>query len=111
MHRSEIDSLINDVQVGVLKILNRKWPILVVLAMSNYDGVRFNKLKTALPGINSKTLSETLRLLTEDGFVSSRRIIVPEARAEYTLTEKGQGLLNAIYPFLEWIIANYRSCE
>lgn len=67
-----------------------------------FDGGKgFNELER-LTGLNSKTLSLTLKELEEVGIV--RRIIVSDRpfRVKYELTEKGQELKNVYEELRKW---------
>lgn len=78
-------------------LIGRKFAILILRNMMLYGHTRFNQFLENVEDINSKSLSQRLRELEEDGLVE--RKVFPEIppRVEYSLTEKGK----ALRPILE----------
>ena len=76
----------------LLDRIGDRWTVLIVGALD--DGpVRFGALAARVGGISQKMLTQTLRSLERDGFVT--RTVFPEIppRVEYELTEKGKAAL------------------
>lgn len=89
----------------VLDHVMSKWGVLVLLALT--DGTaRWGELRRAVQGISEKMLASTLRTLEADGIV--RRTAYPEVppRVEYSLTERGDELMERMMPLMEWIANN-----
>src|SRR5712692_307812 len=63
---------------------------------------RFATLRTAIPDITDRMLSERLQELEEEGIVD--RTVLPETpvRVEYALTKKGRALASVIEAITEW---------
>jgi DNA-binding HxlR family transcriptional regulator len=63
---------------------------------------RYAEIKSAIPDINDRMLSERLKELEREGLVVRR--VVPEApvRVEYELTRKGKGLEKSIRSIATW---------
>jgi DNA-binding HxlR family transcriptional regulator len=77
------------------EILSGKWTILLIRDLA--DGrSRFSELERSLEGISPRTLSLRLRALEEQGIVERRTFPEVPPRVEYSLTEKGQGLVPII---------------
>ncbi|MEO8972809.1 MAG: helix-turn-helix domain-containing protein [Ktedonobacteraceae bacterium] len=77
------------------EIISGKWTLLIIRDLAS--GVkRFNQLERSLHGISPKTLSERLRTLEEEGVVLRRTFAEVPPRVEYTLTEKGNDLVQVI---------------
>ncbi|HVB24700.1 MAG TPA: helix-turn-helix domain-containing protein [Ktedonobacteraceae bacterium] len=77
------------------EIISGKWTLLIIRDLAS--GVkRFNQLERSLHGISPKTLSERLRSLEEDGIVLRQTFAEVPPRVEYTLTEKGNDLVQVI---------------
>ncbi|MFC4911284.1 winged helix-turn-helix transcriptional regulator [Actinomadura gamaensis] len=78
-----------------------KWTLMVI-AMLGERTKRFNELKRECVGISQRMLTVTLRSLERDGLVT--RTVHPEIppRVEYTLTDLGRTMLEAIEPLLVW---------
>jgi len=84
-----------------VNILEGKWTLLILREL--FTGTkRFGELRSALPGVSPKTLSERLRILEKQGIVGRR--IYPEVppRVEYFLTDLGQTLSPIIESLREW---------
>jgi DNA-binding HxlR family transcriptional regulator len=77
------------------EILGGKWTILLIRDLA--DGrSRFCELERSLDGISPRTLSLRLRALEEQGIIERRTFPEVPPRVEYSLTEKGQGLVPII---------------
>jgi DNA-binding HxlR family transcriptional regulator len=77
------------------EILSGKWTILLIRDLA--DGrSRFCELERSLEGISPRTLSLRLRALEEQGIVERRTFPEVPPRVEYSLTEKGEGLVPII---------------
>jgi DNA-binding HxlR family transcriptional regulator len=77
------------------EILGGKWTILLIRDLA--DGrSRFCELERSLDGISPRTLSLRLRALEEQGIVERRTFPEVPPRVEYSLTDKGQGLVPII---------------
>jgi DNA-binding HxlR family transcriptional regulator len=78
------------------EIIGAKWTALIVHDLSE-GARRFCELEHACPGISPRTLSERLRTLEQEGFLERKSFPESPPRVEYTLTEKGRGLLPIIH--------------
>jgi len=87
---------------GVIDTISKKWALLVINALGNHGRLRFNELMSGLEGISPKTLTDTLRLLQEEGLVQREAFAEIPPRVEYSLAEDGKELLAAIRPLLQW---------
>ena len=77
------------------EILSGKWTILLIRDLA--DGrSRFCELERSLEGISPRTLSLRLRALEEQGIVERKTFPEVPPRVEYSLTEKGEGLIPVI---------------
>ena len=89
----------------VLDHVTSKWGVLVLVALS--DGtLRWGELRREVEGISEKMLAQTLRTFEADGFV--HRVAYPEIppRVDYSLTDRGRELCEAMSPLLGWVVAN-----
>ena len=82
-------------------LIGRRWAMLVVQRL-RVGPHRFNELKTALPGISSKTLSLNLKELEREGIVVRRVLGAKPLRVEYSLTERGESLTKVLEAILAW---------
>jgi DNA-binding HxlR family transcriptional regulator len=77
----------NPVEFALMKVGGKwKMPILYRLNMRPW---RFGELQRDLPGITHKMLTQHLRELEQDGFLTRHSYPEVPPRVEYSLTEKG----------------------
>ena len=77
------------------EIISGKWTILIIRDLTT-GTKRFSELERSLAGISPKTLSERLTVLEREGILHRRTYAEVPPKVEYSLTEKGQALLNVI---------------
>ena len=77
------------------EILSGKWTILLIRDLADGHS-RFCELERSLDGISPRTLSLRLRALEEQGIVERKTFPEVPPRVEYTLTDKGRGLVPII---------------
>jgi len=87
---------------GVIDVISKKWALLIINAIGNYGNLRFNKLMEELHGISPKTLADTLKQLQNEHLLKRESFAEIPPRVEYSLTEDGQGLREAVVPILKW---------
>ncbi|HSO56678.1 MAG TPA: helix-turn-helix domain-containing protein, partial [Paenisporosarcina sp.] len=62
---------------------------------------RFNEIESALP-VSGRLLSERLKELEKEGIVERHVFAEVPVKVEYSLTEKGKGLKDAIENIEHW---------
>lgn len=89
----------------LLDRIGDRWTVLIVVALDP-GPQRFSALAARVGGISQKMLTQTLRSLERDGFVT--RTSYPEIppRVEYELTTLGRSLLGPLRALEEWAVAN-----
>lgn len=90
-----------------VRYLARKWTLLIILELYKGDGYsrRFSDLKDALAGITSKTLSERLKELEDEGLVTKCVDATSfPVKSEYTLTESGLEIIEIIRDIKKWAL-------
>jgi len=65
--------------------------------------LRFNELNTHLNHISTKTLASRLKELEKERILTRTAYNEIPPRVEYSLTPKGQNLLEALLPLIQWI--------
>jgi len=87
----------------VMALASDKWSILIILYLGYYPILRFNQLKKYVYGISNKVLSERLKTLEADGYIT--RKLYPEVpiRVEYGLTDFGHSYLQKLIELTEWV--------
>lgn len=86
----------------VMNILSKKWTMIIISNIRNAKKLRFNELMKKLSLISPKTLSERLKELEKEGLLKREVFAEIPIRVEYSLTEKGFELGNAMLPLIEW---------
>lgn len=87
----------------VMALASDKWSVLIILYLGYYPVLRFNKLKKYVYGISSKMLSERLKKLEVDGYLSRKMYPEVPIRVEYKLTDFGHSYLMKLLDLTEWI--------
>ena len=101
------DALFPDCPIrNVLSRVGHKWSLLVLYNLQHREPVRFKELQRQIPDICQKSLTQTLRTLEEDGFVS--REVFPEVppRVEYSLTPRALSFLPLVENMINWAKEN-----
>jgi DNA-binding HxlR family transcriptional regulator len=86
----------------VMALASDKWSILIILYLGYFPILRFNQLKKKVYGISSKVLSERLKLLEADGYLSRSLYAEVPIRVEYALTDFGHSYLEKLLELTEW---------
>ncbi|MFB9328846.1 winged helix-turn-helix transcriptional regulator [Paenibacillus aurantiacus] len=85
-----------------LRIIGGKWSFLVIRELFFHDTKRFTGLKSAIPGISSKSLTETLRHLEENQIVIREIHATVPPTVEYHLTDKGKAFSGILHEMKKW---------
>ncbi|MDY6467752.1 helix-turn-helix domain-containing protein [Acinetobacter faecalis] len=86
----------------ILEHLTNKWSVLVLRCLS--DGVhRFSELKQRIEGVSEKMLSQTLKMLEQDGFILRTVYPVVPPKVEYQLTILGSQVAEKMNYLIQWI--------
>ena len=91
----------SSVENAMADLIGRRWGMLIVQQLQRGPH-RFNELKSALPGISSKTLSLNLKELEREQVVTRKVLGTKPLRVEYALTQKGESLNRVLDAILEW---------
>lgn len=90
----------------VLDHMGGKWNSLMLLALA--DGpMRFSQLRRFIPDISQRMLTQTLRDLQRDGYLSRTVYPTQPPSVEYRLTELGMSLLTPLRTLVQWSQANH----
>jgi len=87
----------------VMALASDKWSILIVLYLGYYPVMRFNQIKKRVYGISNKVLSERLKMLETDGYLSRKMYPEVPIRVEYALTDFGHSYLKKLIDLTEWV--------
>ncbi|ETA03207.1 transcriptional regulator, HxlR family [Frankia sp. CcI6] len=91
-----------------MDVVSGKWKSLILWELNNHGTRRFGELRRGLPGVSEKMLIQHLREMEEDGLVHREVYRQVPPRVEYSLTEHGISLNEALRPLGEW---GKRRCE
>ena len=86
---------------GIIDVVSKKWTLLIVNALGIHDILRFKDLSNLL-GTNPKTLSDTLKVLVEQGLANRVSYNTIPPKVEYSLSRDGHEFREAILPLLRW---------
>ncbi|MFA7565916.1 MAG: helix-turn-helix domain-containing protein [Alkalispirochaeta sp.] len=84
------------------ELIGGRWTATIIRVL--LGGVHhFNAIRSEIPGLSDRMLSERLRELDHEGVVS--RVVFPEmpVRVEYHLTDKGRALAPVMDALIAWI--------
>jgi DNA-binding HxlR family transcriptional regulator len=87
---------------GIINTIAKKWAVLIISIIGHHGKIRFNGIMAALEGISPKTLSDLLKDLLKEGLIQRESFSEIPPRVEYSLTEDGKQLCEAIIPLIQW---------
>ncbi|TAI49610.1 winged helix-turn-helix transcriptional regulator [Flagellimonas allohymeniacidonis] len=90
----------------VMSVASDQWSVLIILWLAYFETLRFNKLKKYVYGISNKVLSQRLKVLEADGYISRQAFAEVPIRVEYTLTEFGHSYVEKLLELTEWMQLN-----
>ncbi len=91
---------------GLLDTISKKWALMIIAVIGNHGSAGFNELKRYLCNISSKTLSNTLKDLEENGLISRQVMDQTPPVVRYYLTVPGWELRELLIPLLAWVMKN-----
>ena len=89
----------------IIEDLTGRWSTLILVSLR--DGpLRFSEVRERIDGISEKVLSQKLRTLVRDGFIS--RTVLPSTppQVSYRLTELGRGVSQPLRQLFRWIVTH-----
>ncbi|MGK9232052.1 helix-turn-helix transcriptional regulator [Inquilinus limosus] len=84
-----------------LEVIGGKWKALILWEIQ-LQPRRFGELKRLVPGISEKMLIQQLREMEADGLVHREVFHEVPPRVEYSVTELGASLNQALGPLADW---------
>ncbi|MBF7681906.1 helix-turn-helix transcriptional regulator [Acinetobacter sp. B5B] len=90
----------------ILERLTSKWSVLILRCLSQHAVLRFSELKQHIDGVSEKMLSQTLKMLEQDDFISRQVYAEIPPKVEYRLTALGQQAAEKIAYLVYWIEDN-----
>lgn len=92
--KDEVESL-----QDTFNLLFQKWSLEILYSLILKDQIGFGEIKKTL-GVNSRTLSDKLKMLQTHGYINRNVTEGPPLRVEYTLTTKGKDTVLLALPLL-----------
>lgn len=85
-----------------MELLGRRCGLLVFTIIGNFGRVRYSDLAKRMDGVSPRTLTDRLKELENAGLVLRESFDEIPPRVEYSLTQRGTELMNALVPVAEW---------
>ena len=85
-----------------LKILEGRWKLVILFHLFGGKVLRFSDLERAIPAISQKMLIQQLRQMEADGLIHREVYREVPPRVEYSVTEFGRSLNEALEPLGDW---------
>lgn len=86
----------------VLDAVGGKWKILLIVALSQADELRYGELHRLVFGITNTMLAASLRELEADGLVRRTQYAEMPVRVEYSLTPQARELVPILMQLKDW---------
>ncbi|AYL34914.1 winged helix-turn-helix transcriptional regulator [Streptomyces fungicidicus] len=93
---------------AALDVVSGKWKGLILWELHVCRVCRFAELRRRMPGVSEKMLTQHLREMEEDGLVHREVYAEVPPRVEYSLTEHGRTLNEALGPLGVWGVERMR---
>ncbi|MWB78250.1 transcriptional regulator [Pseudooceanicola sp. 216_PA32_1] len=91
---------------NVLSKVTGKWQTLIVLALED-GALRFGELKRTIGDVSQRVLTENLRTLERDGYLTRTVHHGPPIAVSYELTDLGVELLRVLKPMVTFAAENF----
>jgi DNA-binding HxlR family transcriptional regulator len=92
--KAELDSLQDS-----FNLLFQKWSLEILYTLLLKNAIGFGEIKRILT-VNSRTLSDKLKMLQTHGYITRKVTAGPPLRVEYSLTTKGKNTVLLALPLL-----------
>ena len=87
---------------AAMDVVSGKWKSLILWELETHGTRRFGELKRGLVGVSEKMLIQHLREMEEDGLVHREVYRQVPPKVEYSMTEHGRTLNDALRPLGAW---------
>lgn len=92
----------------VLDNIGGKWNSLMILTLAE-GPMRFSQLRRFIPDISQRMLTQTLRDLQRDGYLTRTVYPTQPPSVEYELTALGRSFLSLLRGLVHWSQANHQA--
>jgi len=99
----DIDDLMSETS-QLRKLITKRGTLEILMPLCcTTNPVRYLKFRKSMKGFSSKTLAIRLKELQKNGILIRKSYNEIPPRVEYTLTSKGQELIESIISLLQWM--------
>lgn len=85
-----------------LSLIQGKHKMVILYCLMEFSPVRFNQIRRYLGSISDRTLSRNLKELESDNLVLRKEYPQIPPKVEYSLTERGQSLMEVLDQLCIW---------
>lgn len=89
----------------ILNHVTSRWTVLVFVVLQ-HETLRFSQIRRKIDGVSERMLSQTLKTLEHDGFITRRSYDVVPPRVEYSLTPIGREMSSRLLEMVRFIEDN-----
>ena len=104
--RTQYGAIANCPVRDVIDIISGRWSSLLMLALAEHPH-RFGELRRLVPDISQRMLTQTLHELQRDGYVNREVFPTKPPGVEYSLTELGHSMFEALNVLIQWADENH----
>ena len=90
----------------MLKILGKKYSLLIIGVLGNNSAMSFNDIKKSVGCPRSNLLSVRLKEMSSTGIIKREVMDSHPVSVKYSLTEGGKELRGNLIPLFKWIECN-----
>lgn len=101
-HASDADRLIESAVASTQRLLG-KWKLEILYSLTLTESARFSELRRRLGSISSRTLSNKLKELEEDGYLDRAVTTTRPLRVDYTPTAEGLRVAALTVPLIAYL--------
>ena len=88
----------------IIEHITNRWALSALCLLSEAKGpLRFSQLQKQMDGVTQKVLTQTLRMLEKNGFVTRKVYAQVPPRVDYQITSLGIDMLAHILPAWVWV--------
>jgi DNA-binding HxlR family transcriptional regulator len=88
-----------------IELVGRRWTGAILLSMAR-GARRFGEITRSVDGLSDRLLSQRLKEMESEGLVERTVVPTTPAHSVYTLSTRGQQLMSALQPLVEWGVAD-----
>lgn len=94
----------------VIEVIGGRWSSLLMTALAERP-YRFGELRRLVSDISQRMLTQTLHELQRDGYVRREVFPTKPPGVEYSLTELGRSMFEALHVLLQWAEENHAAVK